>query len=284
MVSDHLVSTDWLADRLSAPDIAVLDATWHLPTLARNARQEYVDSRIPGARFFDIDDISDKSSPYPHMLPSPEQFSSRMRKMGIGDGKKVVVYDTYGIYSAARAWWMFRVFGKEDVAVLDGGFKKWMAEGRPVESGEPPHPQERHFTSRFQSMMVRDRGEVAEIASRGAVQLADARSPGRFAGTEPEPRAGVRSGHVPGARNVPFGQLVNPDGTLKPPKELAGIFQRNGIDPGRPTVSYCGSGVTAAIVALALATIGNHDNPVYDGSWAEWGSIQDLPLKTGTEP
>ncbi len=283
-MSDHLVSTAWLADRLSAPDIVVLDATWHLPTSGRNARAEFLEAHIPGARFFDIDDISDSSSPYPHMLPAAEKFSSRMRRMGVGDGKKVVVYDTYGIYSAPRAWWTFRVFGKDDVAVLDGGFLKWRQEGRPVESGEPTQPQERHFTARVQSMLVRDSGEVAEISRRGAVQIADARSPGRFAGIEPEPRVGVRSGHVPGARNVPFGRLVNPDGTMKSPDMLADVFRQSGIDPAKPIVAYCGSGVTAAIVDLALAAIGSHDHSVYDGSWAEWGSRAELPLKTGTEP
>jgi thiosulfate/3-mercaptopyruvate sulfurtransferase len=283
-LADTLVSTDWLAGHLDAPDLAVLDATWHLPTANRNAKGEFLEAHIPGAQFFDIDDISDSTSPYPHMLPSPEKFSSRMRKMGIGDGKKVVVYDTYGLFSAARAWWTFRVFGKEDVAVLDGGLKKWLAEGRPVENGPPLPRQERHFTARVQSMLVKDRSDVGRISEAGGTQLADARSPGRFAGSEPEPRAGVRSGHVPGARNAPFGRFVNEDGTLRKPAELAKIFREQGLDPAQPTVSYCGSGVTATVVALALATLGNPNHAVYDGSWAEWGSVAELPLKTGPQP
>jgi thiosulfate/3-mercaptopyruvate sulfurtransferase len=231
--------------------------------------------------FFDIDELSDTTSIYPHMLPSPEKFSSRMRKMGIGDGKKIVVYDSLGLYSAARAWWMFRVFGKDDVAVLDGGFPKWKAEGRPIEDGEPPPRQERHFTARFRGMLVRDRSDVLKALQEKQEQLADARSAGRFAGTEPEPRRGVRSGHIPGARSLPFSTLVNPDGTMKLPAQIEAAFRQAAIDPAKPVIAYCGSGVTATVLALGLAVAGRDENAVYDGSWAEWGSDQNLPIDTG---
>lgn len=276
-----LVSTEWLAAHLKAPDIAIVDATWHLPNVARDAHAEYVACRIPNAVFFDIDEISDTSSPLPHMLPSPEKFASRMKKLGIGDGKRVIVYDSYGLFSAARAWWMFRVFGKEDVAVLDGGLKKWLAEGRPTEDGPPAKPQERHFTARFNSLMVRGKDEVLKALGDGATQIADARSPGRFAATEPEPRPGLRGGHIPGARNLPFGALLNADGTMKPPEALRQAFVQARIDTAKPVITSCGSGVTAAVLSLALSEIGASRHALYDGSWTEWGSDPALPAATG---
>jgi thiosulfate/3-mercaptopyruvate sulfurtransferase len=282
-LSKWLVSTDWLAEHLDAPDVAILDASWHLPAAGRDARQEFLSSHIPGALFFDIDEISDTSSLYPHMLPSAEKFSSRMRKMGVGDGKKIVIYDTLGLYSAARAWWMFRVFGKDDVAVLDGGLPKWKAEGRPTEDGEPTARQERHFTARYRGMLVRDRADVLKAIRTGDEQLADARSPGRFAGTEPEPRSGVRSGHVPKARSVPFAKLVSLDGTMKSPSEIEAAFTEAGLDPSKPVIAYCGSGVTAAVLALGLSVAGHDEHAVYDGSWAEWGSVDELPIETGVK-
>ena len=277
---EPLVSTEWLAGRLRAPDIAVVDASWYLPAEGRDARAEFRERRIPGAMFFDIDEIADTDHPQPHMLPSPEKFASRMRRMGIGDGKRVVVYDGAGLFSAARAWWMFRTFGHDDVVVLDGGLPKWMAEGRELEEGPEEARQERHFTARFQNMMVRSKEEVLGTVTSGSAQIADARSPARFAGTEPEPRPGVRSGHIPGAFNVHYRNLLRPDGTLKPNDELREKFEAAGIDLSRPVITSCGSGVTAAILTLALTMIGHNDHTLYDGSWSEWGSDAALPAET----
>ena len=278
--SPYVVSTEWLAARLAAPDIAILDASWHLPSSGRNAKAEFMEERIPGAQFFDIDEIADTSSALPHMLPSAEKFSSRVRKLGIGDGKKVICYDTVGLFSAARAWWMFRVFGHDDVAILDGGFPRWKAQGRPIAAGPPQEAQERHFTARFRSMMVRDKADVRQAVARGAT-VADARSPSRFRGEEPEPRKEVRGGHIPGAKNVHYATLLNADGTLKSAEKIAKIFAEAGIDVANPVITSCGSGVTAAILALGLTLVGAKDHALYDGSWTEWGSDLSLPVATG---
>lgn len=277
-MSKWLVSTDWLAAHLTAPDIAIVDASWHMPATGRKGAEEFRQQRIPGAVFFDIDEIADTASPYPHMLPSAEKFSSRMRRLGIGDGKRVIIYDSSGIFSAPRAWWMFRVFGKDDVAVLDGGLPKWIAEGRPLEDGPPRPVQERHFTARVNTLLVRDKQDVLKAITGSGVQIADARSAGRFAGSEPEPRAGLRSGHMPGAHNLPFGKLITAHGTMKPPQDIAAQFAEAGIDPARPIITSCGSGVTAAVLALGLAEIGAADVALYDGSWAEWGADAGLPV------
>jgi thiosulfate/3-mercaptopyruvate sulfurtransferase len=281
MQSPYVVSTQWLAERLDAPDIAIIDASWYLPAAKRDARAEFAAARIPGAQFFDIDDISESATTLPHMLPSPEKFASRMRRLGIGDGKKVIAYDTAGLFSAARAWWMLRIFGHDDVAVLDGGFPKWKAEGHPIDEDPPGKAQERHFSARFQSMMVRDKEYVLAAVKTGKSQIADARSPGRFTGKEPEPRPGVRSGHMPGAANVHYATLLNPDGTLKSPDAIASAFADAGIDVKKPVITSCGSGITAAILTLGLTLIGAKEHALYDGSWSEWGAATDTPVETG---
>jgi thiosulfate/3-mercaptopyruvate sulfurtransferase len=275
-----LVSTDWLAERLHAPDIRILDASYYLPGDKRNGYALYREAHIPGARFFDIDEIADSHSPLPHMLPPVEKFVSRVRAMGIGDGHRVIVYDQQGLFSAARVWWTFRVFGHQDVAVLDGGLPKWRAEGRPVDD-EEPDPRERHFTARRNAAMVRDVTQIAGAAKLRVEQIVDARSPARFRGEEPEPRAGLRSGHIPGAKNVHYASLLNPDGTMKGVEETRAIFEAAGVDLGQPIVTSCGSGVTAAILTLALHRMGHTRNALYDGSWVEWGAYPDLAVETG---
>jgi thiosulfate/3-mercaptopyruvate sulfurtransferase len=276
-----LVETDWLASHLDTPGLVVLDGSMHLPTAKRNARAEYLAEHIPGALFFDIDDIADEKSSLPHMLPSSTKFASRMKKMGIGDGMHVVAYDSEGLYSAARVWWMFRAMGHEEVRVLNGGLKKWKAEGRALEDGEPRRRSERHFTARLNADLVRDVADVKGLIGSKAAQIVDARAAARFEGSVPEPRAGLRSGHIPGSRNVPFASLLEADGTLKGATELRAIFARAGVDAGKPVVASCGSGVTAGVIALALAVLGRPDAAVYDGSWTEWGGDPSLPIETG---
>ncbi|SIS65375.1 3-mercaptopyruvate sulfurtransferase [Phaeovulum vinaykumarii] len=274
-----LVSTDWLEAHLKDPDLRILDASWFLPTMARDPRAEYAEAHIPGARFFDIDEISDNRSSLPHMAPPPEKFISRMRAMGVGDGHQVVVYDSMGIFSAPRVWWTFRLMGKTDIAVLDGGLKKWRAEGREVED-LPPVTRDRHITVQRQAHLIKDVTQVAAASKLGDWEIIDARAPGRFAGVEPEPRPGLRMGHVPGARNVHFATLMNADGTMKSPEELRAIFEAAGVDLTKPAICTCGSGVNAAILALALERIGHRNHAVYDGAWAEWGMFNDLPVAT----
>jgi thiosulfate/3-mercaptopyruvate sulfurtransferase len=275
-----LVSTEWLDERLNAPDVRILDASTYLPTDGRNGREIYEQEHIPGARFFDIDDIADDHSPLPHMLPPVEKFVSRVRRMGIGDGHRVVVYDQQGIYSAARVWWMFRLFGHADVAVLDGGLPKWKAEGRPV-TDEPVEPRERHFTARRNAAMVRDVTQMARAVKLGDEQIVDARAAERFCGEVAEPRKGLRAGHIPGSRSLPFKQLLNDDQTMKDPDALRAEFEAAGVDLTRPVVTTCGSGVTAAVLTLALHRLGHTRNALYDGSWVEWGAYEDLAVETG---
>ncbi len=276
-----IVETDWLQSHLSSPDLIVLDGSWHLPTSGRDAKAEYRAEHIPGALFFDIDDLSDEKSSLPHMLPSTVKFSSRMKKMGIGDGARIVVYDTLGIFSAARVWWTFRAMGHRDVAVLNGGLKKWKAEGRPLDDGPAPKRSERHYSPLQNTELIRDLDEMKALLKKANGQIVDARPAGRFEGREAEPRAGLRSGHIPGARNVPSQTLLNPDGTLKSAAEHAALFKAAGIDPAKPVVTTCGSGVTASMLALALAVLGQTNAAVYDGSWAEWGQDNGLPIATG---
>ena len=275
-----LVSTDWLEAHLKDPDLRILDASWYLPDAGRDAKAEYQAAHIPGARFFDIDEIADKRSGLPHMAPPPEMFISRMRAMGVGDGHQVVVYDGSGLFSAARVWWTFRLMGKADVAVLDGGLPKWQAEGRPVED-MPPIVRDRHITVQRQAHLVKDVTQVAAAAKLGDYAIIDARSPGRFKGEEPEPRPGLRSGHIPGAVNVPYREVLNGDGTMKSPDALRNLFTAAGVDLKRPAITSCGSGVTAAVLSLALERIGKRDHSLYDGSWAEWGMYGDLNVVKG---
>ena len=246
-----LVSTDWLAAHLNDPDLRIFDASWYLPDMNRDPRAEYEAGHIPGARFFDIDEISDHRSDLPHMVPPVEKFISRMRAMGVGDGHQVVVYDGYGIFSAARVWWLLRLMGKTDVAVLDGGLPKWRAEGREI-TDDPTIMRDRHITVSVQNALVRDVTQVAAASKLGDPQIVDARGPGRFQGTEAEPRAGMRSGHIPGSKNVHYATLLNADGTLKSPEETRAIFEAAGVDLSKPVIATCGSGVTAAILFLAL--------------------------------
>ena len=275
-----IVSTDWLARHLDAPDLRILDASWYLPSEGRDPKAEYDAAHIPGARFFDIDEISDLNSRLPHMAPPKEKFVARMRAMGVGDGHRVIAYDGAGLFSAARVWWLFRHMGKTDVAVLDGGFPKWVAEGRPVDD-MPPFVRDRHMTARRNAGLVKDVTQVASASKLGEAEIVDARPPRRFRGEAPEPRAGLRSGHIPGSKNVCFTELLNADGTMRADAELRAVFEGAGVDLSRPVITTCGSGVTAAVLSLALERIGHRNHALYDGSWAEWGMYADLAVETG---
>ena len=275
-----LVSTGWLEAHLKDPDLRILDASWYMPDSGRDPKAEYDATHIPGARFFDIDEISDLRSALPHMAPPVEKFISPMRAMGVGDGHQVVVYDGAGLFSAARVWWLFRLMGKTDIAVLDGGLPKWLAEGRAVED-MAPILRDRHITVSRQAHMVKDVTQVAAAAKLGDHTIIDARGPGRFEGTEAEPRPGLRSGHIPGSVNVHYASLLRPDGTMKPADELRAVFAEAGADLSKPAITSCGSGVTAAIVNLALERLGKRDHALYDGSWSEWGMYGDLKVAQG---
>ncbi|BCW89343.1 3-mercaptopyruvate sulfurtransferase [Alphaproteobacteria bacterium SO-S41] len=274
-----IVTSDWLKDRLGSPDIRIIDASWHMPAAGRSGAKEFDEAHIPGALFFDIDEIADTASSLAHMLPPPEKFSARVRKLGIGDGTMVVAYDAYGMHAAARAWWMFRAMGHENVAVLDGGFLKWRADGLPVTT-DTISPFQRHFVARPNWSLVRSYGDVRKIVDTHSAQIVDARPAGRFAGTEPEPRAGLRGGHMPGALNLPSASLLRPDGTLKRKEDILRAFAEAGVDLKKPIVTSCGSGVTACVPLLALASIGLRDGALYDGSWTEWGGRPDAPVET----
>jgi thiosulfate/3-mercaptopyruvate sulfurtransferase len=275
-----LVSTEWLGAHLKDPDLRVLDATTFLPGTGRDARSEYETAHIPGARFFDIDEISDHRSDLPHMAPTTEKFMSRLRAMGVGDGHQVVVYDTHGLFSAARVWWLFRLMGKADVAVLDGGLPKWQVEGRAIED-MPPIVRDRHMTVRRQNQMIKDVTQVSAASKLGDHTILDARAAARFRGEAPEPRPGLRAGHIPGSRSVPYTDLLNEDGTMKAPDALRAVLDAAGADLTKPVITTCGSGITAAVINLALVRIGHEGGALYDGSWAEWGAFPTVPVATG---
>ena len=281
MTGGSLISTETLATRLTDPGLRIADASWYLPQSNRNPRAEYEAAHIPGAVFFDIDAISDHETDLPHMLPSPVVFASAMRKLGIGDSDFVVFYDGAGIYSAARGLWMMHAMGHRNAAVLDGGFPKWRREGREVVSALPQPVARSHFTPHLQDKLVRDFKAMRTNLQTRVEQVVDARSPARFRGEEPEPRPGVRPGHMPGSVNVYYADLLTPEGTMRAPHELKSLFADRGVDLQRPVVTSCGSGVTAAIVSLALNVAGAKETALYDGSWSEWGARADAPVETG---
>ncbi|MGR3662554.1 MAG: 3-mercaptopyruvate sulfurtransferase [Paracoccaceae bacterium] len=275
-----LVSTGWLETRLGDVDLSIIDASWYLPAMQRNGRGEYDVAHIPGAVFFDIDEVSDTASSLPHMVPPVEKFVSRMRDLGIGNQQQIVVYDGAGLFSAARVWWLFRHMGLNNIAVLDGGLPKWIAEGRTVEN-EPTTAPRSHLAVTLQPDLVKNVADVAAASANGSFQIIDARAADRFRGDAQEPRAGLRSGHIPGSRNVFFKDLLTIDATMKPLEQLRQIFISAGVDLDQPLITSCGSGVTAAVLSLALERIGHDNHALYDGSWTEWGDRDDLDIETG---
>jgi thiosulfate/3-mercaptopyruvate sulfurtransferase len=277
---DPMVSTAWLAERLGAPELVVIDASWFMPGSPRDAQAEHAERRIPGAVFFDIDEIADPESSLPHMLPSPDAFQAHARRLGVNPDSLIVVYDAEGLFSAPRVWWSFRAMGHTRVAVLDGGLPAWIAEGRPLEQGEPAPPPGT-FEVRPDPGLVRDLARVRAALQSGSEQLVDARSQARFIGEAPEPRPGLRGGHMPGALNLPFGEVIDRAGRLHERAELERHFLGAGVNLADPIVTTCGSGLTAAVLALALARLGAWRTAVYDGSWSEWGGLADTAVVTG---
>jgi thiosulfate/3-mercaptopyruvate sulfurtransferase len=274
---DSLVSTEWLAQHLGEPDLVAVDASWFMPASGRSGRDEYLHAHIPGARFLDIDELSDRSNPAPHMLPAAADFAAAMERLGIGRDDRIVVYDNSPVRTAARGWFMLRHFGADQVAILDGGFQKWLAEARPTESGEP-QPREARFDARARAGAVVTK---QQILSHDHDPLLDARGKGRFEGSEADPRPGVAAGHIPGARNLPFSALYNEDGTFRPREELRRLFGEAGMDPSSPFTATCGSGVTANSLIFAAHLLGNDSARLYDGSWSEWGADPATPKASG---
>lgn len=276
-----LVSPQWVAQQLGSPDLAILDASWHLPTANRDPREEFMQGHIPGAVFFDIDAISDPASGLPHMLPDAVSFAKAMGALGVNENMNIVVYDSLGLFSAPRAWWTLQTFGARNVLVLDGGLPAWRAAGLPIETG-PGEPEPAMFNGQFNGAAVASLNDVATALASGSAQVADARSPERFAGAVPEPRPGLPSGHMPGARNLPMGKLIAA-GRLKPSAEVLAAFQEAGLDPDAPMITSCGSGVTAAVINLALACAGKPAPRLYDGSWTQWASQPGAPVEPSPE-
>jgi thiosulfate/3-mercaptopyruvate sulfurtransferase len=276
-----LVTTDWLAAELEKPDLVVFDATKYLPNEPKDGRTEFLAAHIPGARYFDIDEIADPDTDLPHMVPAPGRFGRLMAALGVGNGSRIVFYDQKGLASAARGWWLMGLFGHDQAAVLDGGLPKWLKEGRPTQSGDPPAPAPASFRPDFRAARLRGVGDVLQNVQSQAELVLDARAAGRFTGATPEPRAGMRSGHIPGSASLPYTDLLHADGTFRPVAELRDRFARAGMDRTRSPVTSCGSGVTACILTLGLRLAGLPEGAVYDGSWTEWGGRGDTPVTTG---